>query len=74
MMIEKLTPKAFLDAFILEQIESQPLANRILLYRSFAAQTQDASLRKSCLSLAADLEDIERRHQQLLLDFKRSAL
>lgn len=60
-----------LTEFVLEQIAQQPVARRIALYRAFAATVSDKALAANCRSIANLLADVERNHQQLVLDFKR---
>ena len=66
--------RELLDAFVLEQIASQPLAQRALLYRGFAAEATSKEIKSAAHALADECEAIERRHDQLVLDFKRRAL
>lgn len=67
-------PADFLAAFILDQLASQPLGRRVILYRCLASETKRKSLRDECLKLADELESIERRHRQLTLNFERATL
>jgi hypothetical protein len=69
-----MTPRQLLDVFVLEQINAQPLARRALLYRAFAAETSNLELKAKVHALADECEEIERRHQQLALDFRRASL
>ena len=57
--------------FVLAQSESQPLAVRIGLYRDLAAIAGTARQANNLLALADELEAVEAKHQQLVLDFKR---
>jgi len=69
-MTPSLQPKEFLTEFILEQASKQPVEHRILLYRALSVELRDRALQMKCTALADDLEAIEARHQQLLLDFR----
>lgn len=60
-----------LTEFLLDRIAEQPVADRIQLYRALAVETKDAQLAETCRSLADELEEVERRHVQFVLDFKR---
>lgn len=62
-----------LTEFVLEKSTEEPLRRRLLLYRALAAGLPEASedFRK-LMTLADELESIEARHQQLLLDLRQS--
>jgi hypothetical protein len=62
-----------LQEFILEKIEGESLGRRIVLKRALAHETTDKTLALRLNALADDLEQIEARHRQLVLDFKRRA-
>jgi hypothetical protein len=65
-----LSSKDFLAEFILEQASAQPMDRRILLYRALSTELRDCGLQDKCTALADELEAIEARHQQLLLDLR----
>jgi hypothetical protein len=60
-----------LTEFVLARIAEQPASQRIALYRALAADTSDKILAANCRSVANILEDVERNHLQLVLDFQR---
>lgn len=70
-MNEHLTPRQYLDAFMLEAISGQPLERRALLYRAFAAEARDIAIKHAANALADECDAIERSHRQLVLDFTR---
>jgi len=57
----------------MERLEGETIARRILLNRALSALTVDIQEQKSLNQMADELEAIQRKHQQLLLDFKRRA-
>lgn len=64
-----LKPSTVLTGYILERLPSEPIARRIELTRALALISptrEQVELNK----MADELENIERRHQQLLLNFK----
>jgi hypothetical protein len=68
------TPRQLLNSFVLEQAQSQPIELRKLIYLALAAESQSKEFKAQCNGLAEHLSEIERKHQQLLLDFKRGAI
>ena len=62
-----------LVTYLLTQIENEPLEKRVRLYRLFVLEISDRALQASVRALADELEQIERKHRQLVLDFKRRA-
>jgi hypothetical protein len=70
-MTPGLPAKEFLAEFILEQASEQPLERRILLYRALSVELRHRDLQKKCTALADELESIEARHNQLLLDLRQ---
>jgi hypothetical protein len=67
-----MTPaRQLLTQFVLEQSINEPLQLRMLLYRALAAELPGRSPEfRQFTSLADELEAIEARHQQLLLDLR----
>jgi len=57
-----------LCAFVLEKSIGEPLARRAAIYRDLALILAKGSKAREFLQMAKDLEQVERRHQQLLLD------
>ena len=66
-------PAAIIAEFVMERLEGETIARRILLNRALSALTVDIQEQKSLNQMADELEAIQRKHQQLLLDFKRRA-
>lgn len=64
---------AFLTAYFLEKVGGEPIQRRILLLRALAADTHDPVTGRSCAKEADELEQIEAKHRQLVLDFQRRA-
>ena len=63
-----------LTEFVLDRMEHEPIGKRIELLRSLAIYTHATpSQRAEFHALADELEQIERKHRQLVLDFKRRA-
>ena len=58
----------------MEQAPAQPLARRAQLYRDLSAISGDRSQAQQLVGLADGCEAIERKHQQLQLDFQRASL
>jgi hypothetical protein len=48
-----------------------PIRRRVLITRALAEVTANAKERADLLSVANLLEDVERNHRQLVLNFKR---
>ncbi len=65
-----LKPAAILSEFVLERIEGEPLARRIVLCRALAAVTANKTQRAELVAMADELARIERRHRQLLINFR----
>jgi hypothetical protein len=72
-MTSALPPAELLTEYILEKLSEEPVGKRILLYRAIAIETKCPVLTAACRRLANELEAIEARHEQLVLDFKRRA-
>ena len=66
------TTSQFLAQFVLEQIALQAGEKRIMLYRAFAVETQDAHAQAECRSLASELETIEQQHHALVQYFQKT--
>ena len=63
-----------LCSFVIEKAAEESISRRILLYRAVAAHVAEASPQfEELTKLADELDEIERRHAQLVLDFKRGA-
>lgn len=64
-----------ITGFVLDRMEAEPIAKRIELLRSLAILDTNAAPkeREHFHALADELEQIERKHRQLVLDFKRRA-
>ena len=71
--MNNMEPAEFITAFVLEQIEAQPIERRILLYRALAFESSDKSLAEDCRAIAEKLESTQRAHRQLVLNFTRRA-
>ncbi len=64
--------RALLTQFVLEHTTDSPLPLRMQLYRALAAELpEEAEEFQRLTKLADELEDIESRHQQLVMDFRR---
>lgn len=61
-------------AFVLDRLSSEPVATRVTILRDLANISPLPDEAKRIRTLADELEDAERRHRQLVLDFKRAAL
>lgn len=57
--------------FVIDKASGEPLSRRIQIYRDMASLVVDDASVKELSALADVLEDIERRHGQLVLDFRR---
>jgi hypothetical protein len=70
-----MTPaRQLLTDYVLEHCVQEPLTLRLSLYRALAADLPANAPEFAQLTAMADeLEGIEARHQQLVLDFKRRA-
>jgi hypothetical protein len=68
-----MTPaRQLLIEFVLEKSSAEPVSRRLQLYRALAAEMPDSGLEfKLLTSLADALEDVEARHDQLLLDLRK---
>lgn len=60
-----------LTEYLLEKVADEPLAKRSHLYRLIVVSTDDSGLEAQCRKFADELDAFERRHDQLVLDFKR---
>lgn len=67
-----MTPaRQLITDYVLEHSAKEPLSLRMSLYRAIAADLPaDAPEFHQLTDMADELEAIERRHQQLLLNFK----
>ena len=65
------TPTALIADFLLARIAEQPVADRVILYRSFAHETKDEELANACLLMAEAYEENQKRERQLLLNFRQ---
>lgn len=63
-------PANELFEFVLEKLADAPVGKRVRLYRAIAMHSGDPAEAKRLNLLAADLEELERKHAQLLLDFQ----
>lgn len=59
--------------FVLERLPEEPIRRRIPMLRDLAAFAPSNARRRTLIAMADELQDIEERHHQLLLDFKRRA-
>jgi hypothetical protein len=64
-------PTAIITEFVLEKLPLEPIARRVQVTRALAEVSGNLKERNNLLSLANLLEDVERNHLQLALDFKR---
>ncbi len=62
-------PATRIAEYVLQNLAHEPIAKRIALKRDLAAIAPTNKSRRDLLALAKDLEAIERRHKQLLIDF-----
>lgn len=62
-----------ISAFVMDKLDGEPIARRIQLKRALAEIVPTPKQRAALLKMADDLEAIERRHRQLVLDFQRRA-
>jgi neutral trehalase len=60
--------------FVLEKAAAEKPARRAELYRALAAVAPSEHDVRRLTELAAEIEAIETKHNQLLLDFKRACL
>lgn len=63
-------PATILAEFVLEKLPQEPAARRVELTRALAAVSSPRE-RADLLMIAALLEDVEKNHRQLVLNFKR---
>lgn len=64
--------RSLLASFVLEHSRNETLPKRMGLYRALAAELPETSpVFQQLTQLADELESIESRHNQLLLDFQR---
>ena len=63
-------PATFLDGYVLARAQDEPLRLRAKLYRALAAIASTPRRQRALDGLAADLEAIEARHEQLMFDFR----
>lgn len=59
--------------FVLAKLDSEPVGARCKLMRSLSLIIGDEMVSNQLNALADELEQIERKHRQLVLDFKRRA-
>ena len=59
-----------LAEFVMERLPEEPMAKRIQLTRALAVLTSDRDEQHALTVMADELEDIQRRHHQLLLNFR----
>lgn len=64
------TPSQVIHDFIFENAAHEPVQKRILLYRSLAMEIKDEEIAEQLHVLAEDLEAAEKRHNQLLFNFR----
>ena len=69
-MTPTLPTAELLTEYILEKLSEEPVGKRILLYRAIAIETKCPLLTANCRRLANELEAIEARHEQLVLNFR----
>ncbi|MBM3851601.1 MAG: hypothetical protein FJ399_00435 [Verrucomicrobia bacterium] len=60
--------------FVIEKAADEPMMTRAQLYRDLASLVVDENTARALIALSVELEQIERRHEQLVLDFKKAAL
>lgn len=58
--------------FVLDQALSQPVSNRIEIYRALAEMVGDQKESNKLLSMANDLETFEREHARFTFDFSQT--
>jgi hypothetical protein len=63
-------PVGLLYDFVLEKAADEPLRRRLVLYRALAEVMPSPKECRELSRLADELEAIEARHQQLLLDLR----
>lgn len=71
--MSKPNPATVVVEFVLERLSDEPIQRRITLTRALSQLAPTADLQSALHSMTAELEKIERQHQQMLLDFKRRA-
>jgi hypothetical protein len=64
-------PVSLLCDFVLEKSADEPVRRRLVLYRALATIVPVPAKCRELASLAAELEAIETRHNQLLLDLRQ---
>lgn len=66
--------RQLLTEFVLEKAAAEALPLRMQLYRALAAELPETTPEfQQLTALADDIEAIEEKHLQLVLDFKRNA-
>ena len=66
-------PSLLIYEFVLERVSDEPLERRAQIYRALATVIGREDLAAQLIAHANSLDEIERRHAQLVLDFKRGA-
>jgi hypothetical protein len=66
-----LNPSTVISEFVLAKLPQEPVHRRIEITRALAAISGCTKQRADLLSVANLLEDVERNHHQLWLEFKR---
>ncbi len=66
-------PLATITEFVLAKLDGEPIKRRIEIKRALAAVMPTAKQAKELDAMADELEQIEARHRQLVLDFQRRA-
>lgn len=66
-------PVQLLNRYVLDRSATEPLPVRAELYRALAEVVGDQAESKRLRSRASELESIDEKHRQLVLDFQRGA-
>jgi len=65
--------ETLITKLVLAAVETMPASERAKHYRAMASLSSDDTMVAEFAELAAECEQIERHHRQLVLDFKRRA-
>ena len=67
------SPGTRITEFVLASLENETVPRRIAVLSDLAEIAASSSDRKTLHAMIAALQEIERQHRQLVLDFKRRA-